>query len=126
MITDAMKAGVLTMRPFLPARDYALSQAFYRALGFEMAPLSPTLSVMRLGANEFLLQEFYVKDFAENLAMHMLVDDLDAWWRHIESLDLAQRFGVQAPRAPKLEPWGLRVAYVFDPAGVLWHFAART
>lgn len=126
MITDAMKAGVHTMRPFLPAKDYAQSQAFYEALGFEMAPLGPALCVMRLGVNEFLLQEFYVKDFAENLAMHMLVDDLDAWWRHIEEIDLAQRFGVQAPRAPKLEPWGLRVAYVFDPAGVLWHFAERT
>lgn len=126
MITDAMKAGVQTMRAFLPAKDFAESLAFYQALGFETAPLSPALSIVRMGAHEFLLQDFYVKDFAENLAMHMMVDDLDAWWGHIESLDLAQRFGVQAPRAPKAEPWGLRVAYVFDPAGVLWHFAART
>jgi len=126
MITDAMKADVQTMRAFLPAKDFAQSLAFYQALSFETAPLGPALSIVHMGAHEFFLQDFFVKDFAENLAMHMLVDDLDAWWRHIDSLDLAQRFGVQAPRAPKVEPWGLRVAYVFDPAGVLWHFAART
>jgi len=39
------------------------------------------------------------------------------------SADLAARYGVENPRAPKLEPWGLTVAYVFDPSGVLWHFA---
>lgn len=126
MITDAMKAGAQTMRVFLPAKDFAQSLGFYQALGFETAPLSPTLAIARMGAHEFLLQDFYVKEFAENLAMHMMVDDLDAWCGHIESLDLAQRFGVQAPRAPKAEPWGLRVAYIFDPAGVLWRFAART
>ena len=39
--------------------------------------------------------------------------------------DLAARFGVQAPKAPAMQPWGLRVAYVVDPSGVLWHFAQR-
>jgi uncharacterized glyoxalase superfamily protein PhnB len=24
-----------------------------------------------------------------------------------------------------VQPWGLKVAYVFDPAGVLWHVAER-
>jgi uncharacterized glyoxalase superfamily protein PhnB len=38
-------------------------------------------------------------------------------------LDLASRYGVQNPREPKWESWGLNVAYVFDPAGVLWHIA---
>jgi len=57
--------------------------------------------------------------------MHALVEDLDAWWAHIVSLDLAARYGAEAPRAPKRESWGLVVAYVFDPSGVLWHFAQR-
>jgi uncharacterized glyoxalase superfamily protein PhnB len=34
-------------------------------------------------------------------------------------------YGVEAPRAPKLESWGLNVAYVFDPSGVRWRFAER-
>jgi len=24
-----------------------------------------------------------------------------------------------------MQPWGLRVAYVYDPTGVLWHVAER-
>jgi uncharacterized glyoxalase superfamily protein PhnB len=24
-----------------------------------------------------------------------------------------------------MQPWGLRVAYLFDPAGLLWHVAQR-
>jgi uncharacterized glyoxalase superfamily protein PhnB len=57
--------------------------------------------------------------------MHLLVDDLDRWWQHIHSLSLDGRFGVGAPPPPKPEPWGLRVAYVWDPAGGLWHFASE-
>lgn len=55
--------------------------------------------------------------------MHVLVTDLKSWWEHIASLDLAGRYSVGAPRPPRLESWGLNVAYVYDPAGVLWHFA---
>ena len=55
--------------------------------------------------------------------MHLLVKNADAWWSRIAALDLARRYGVQAPAAPELQPWGLVVAYVFDPSGVLWHIA---
>jgi len=60
------------------------------------------------------------------MVMHVLVNDVQAWWRYIHSLDLANRFGVSPPSPPRVEPWGLTVAYVFDPAGVLWHFAEVT
>ena len=78
---------------------------------------------MRLGQYSFLLQNYFVEAWAGNCMMHVMVTDLDAWWTHIASLDLPSRYGVQSPRAPKLEPWGLNTAYVFDPSGVLWHFA---
>jgi uncharacterized glyoxalase superfamily protein PhnB len=51
--------------------------------------------------------------------------DLDAWWEHIETLNLSQSFGVPPPKPPALQPWGLTVAYVVDPSGVLWHIAER-
>jgi uncharacterized glyoxalase superfamily protein PhnB len=57
--------------------------------------------------------------------MQLMVDDLDAWWARIEALRLHREFGVSEPRPPKLQPWGLRVAYVVDPSGVLWHVAQR-
>jgi uncharacterized glyoxalase superfamily protein PhnB len=79
---------------------------------------------MHLGPHSFLLQDYYVEQWAANFMMHLFVDDLDAWWAHVTSLNMASRYGVRSPRAPKLESWGLNVAYVFDPTGVLWHIAA--
>lgn len=111
-------------RPFLPARDFDLSKLFYETLGFEKI-LDADVAIFRMGRGEFLLQSYYQKDWAENFMMQLMVDDLDAWWRHIQSLDLPGRFGVAPPKAPALQPWGLRIAYVTDPSGVLWHVAER-
>ena len=116
---------VLALRPFVPARDFERSKQFYADLGFRIEPLGDKLAEAHLSEHSFLLQDYYVEQWAGNFVMHMLVDDLDAWWAHIASLDLASRYGVQSPRAPKLESWGLVVAYVFDPCGVLWHIAKR-
>jgi len=124
---DKKRRTITALRPFIPAKNFAVSNTFYAALGFEPHPLGPQLAEMRLGEHSFLLrhQDYHVAESAGNFVMHVLVEDLDAWWRHIDTLDLASRFGVPEPRAPKLESWGLRVAYVIDPCGVLWHFAAR-
>jgi hypothetical protein len=117
---------VRAFRPFLPAKDYETSLRFYQALGFDTFVLGDTLAELSLGAHAFLLQGYYVKEWAENMVMHVLVNDVGAWWQHLTSLDLATRFDVAPPGAPKDEPWGLTVTYVFDPSGVLWHFAQET
>ena len=57
--------------------------------------------------------------------MQLMVDDLDLWWSHIESLDLPNRFGVPSPKPPAMQPWGLRIVCVVDPSGVLGHIAKR-
>jgi hypothetical protein len=116
--------GTEAARPFLPAKDFALSKAFYEALGFAKL-LDGDVVIFGIGATAFILQQRYVKEWAENCMMQMMVDDLDEWWSHIASLNLPNAFGVQSPRPPKMQPWGLRVAYLFDPAGVLWHVAQR-
>ena len=114
---------VKALRPFVPARSFEISKQFYADLGFKAEPLGEGLAEMHLGRHSFLLQDYYVEDWAANCMMHMLVDDVEGWWAHIASLDLASRYGVEPPRAPRRESWGLDVAYVFDPSGVLWHFA---
>lgn len=116
--------GTERMRPFVPAKDFALSKRFYEALGFEKV-LDGEVAIFNAGSGGFILQDFYQKNWAENSMIQLMVDDLDAWWAHIERLDLPATFGVQAPRAPAVQPWGLRTAYVFDPSGVLWHVAER-
>lgn len=117
-------SGTEMCRPFLPARDFGLSKRFYEALGFEKL-LDADVAIFRLGRGEFVLQNYYQKDWAENSMLQLIVDDLDAWWSYIHSLDLPGRFGVAAPKAPARQSWGMRVAYVFDPAGVLWHVVQK-
>ena len=120
---SALASSIVALRSFVPATDFAVSLRFYADLGFQAYPLGDKLASMHLGAFAFLLQDFRADNFAENYMMHLLVRDLGAWWAHIEGLELAKRYGVRAPIAPKLQPWGLVVAYVFDPAGVHWHIA---
>lgn len=113
--------SAIVARPFLPAKDFALSKAFYEVLGFAKSLDSEVAIFSCGGSGGFVLQNYYVKDWAENCMMQLMVEDLDAWWSHIASLDLVGRFGVAPPKPPMMQPWGLRVAYVYDPAGVLWH-----
>ena len=116
--------GTELARPFVPARDFALSKRFYEALGFRKL-LDGEVAIFGIGASSFLLQDFFQEDWAANFMMQLMVDDLDGWWAHIETLDLAATFGVTPPRPPAMQPWGLRVAYIVDPSGVLWHVAER-
>ncbi len=116
--------GTVLARPYVPAKDFEVSKRFYEPLGFEKL-LDAEVAIFRVGQGGFLLQRYYQKDWAENFMMQLMVDDLEAWWRHIQSLDPPGRFGVAAPNAPAMQPWGLRIAYVFDPSGVLWHVSQR-
>ena len=121
---SSIPTGSERVRPFLPTRDFELSKRFYEALGFEKV-LDGDVAIFNVGSGGFILQCPSDAGPTGNLMMQMMVDDLDAWWERIQSLQLASRFGVPAPRAPALQPWGLRIAYVVDPAGVLWHVAQR-
>lgn len=118
------RARTERMRAFLPAKDLAESRRFYEALGFEKV-LDGDVAIFNADSGGFILAPQAGESGGGNFMMQLMVDDLDAWWAHIESLDLAATFGVPAPRAPQQQPWGLRVAYVVDPSGVLWHFAQR-
>ncbi len=117
-------SGTELARPFLPTRDFEASKRFYETLGFKKV-LDDEVAIFSTGSGGFILQRLYSDAWAEMCMMQLMVDDLDAWWTHIEELDLPGKFGVAAPRAPAVQPWGLRVAYVIDPSGVLWHIAQR-
>ena len=116
---------VVAIRPFVPAKDFAVSQRFYGELGFAVRSLGPGIAEVSLGGFGFLLQDYWVEDWAGNFMMQLLVEDVDGWWERIAGLDLAARYGVREPKAPELQPWGLKVGYVVDPAGVLWHVAEQ-
>lgn len=123
-IMSGVPAGTEIVRAFLPTKDFDLSRHFYEALGF-VKVLDGEVAIFNAGSGGFILQRHFQKDWAANCMMQLMVDDLDAWWAHLESLELPGRFGVPPPKSPEMQPWGLRVAYVVDPAGVLWHVAQR-
>lgn len=107
------------VRPFVPSTDLDTSVAFYRMLGFTLGHRDDSVAIMDFDGAGILIQNYWVEQWAHNWMAQLIVPDLDAWWPRTEGL--AERFGVRAPKAPEMQPWGIRVGYVVDPAGVLWH-----
>jgi len=114
---------VLALRPFVPAKDFSLSKRFYQALGFRITMQDQTIAMLKCGGFSFILQNYYVKEFAENCVLQMMVRDADAWWEQNDPASLVPEFGIQPPRPPALQSWGMKVGFIFDPSGVLWHIA---
>jgi len=101
--------GTETARPFLPAKNFALSKAFYEKLGFQKL-LDGDVAIFAIGGSSFILQSYFDENLAGHYMMQLMVDNLDLWWEHIVCLDLPAEFGIEGPRPPALQPWGLRVA----------------
>ena len=116
---------VLNLMAFVPAEDFELSRRFYRDLGFRENWGDAQACQLELQGYRFLLQNFYVKDHAGNFMMHLMVEDADKWWEHIQNIGLKERYELSMVKPPELQPWGLRVLYLADPSGVLWHIADR-
>lgn len=115
--------GIKSLRTFVPAKDHGLSKRFYADLGFQVHDFGPALASVSLGEHGFLLQDYFVAEWANNFMMYLLVDDVGAWWERIAAADVVSRYGVRPQRPPTREPWGHDVAHVVDPSGVLWHIA---
>ena len=57
--------------------------------------------------------------------MGLAVEDADAWWEHIQRIELAKKYPGIKCKPPQMQPWGIRVLYLSDPTGVLWHITDR-
>jgi catechol 2,3-dioxygenase-like lactoylglutathione lyase family enzyme len=115
--------ATVEVKAFVPSRDFALSKQFYQDLGFVVAWSSDDLAYLRHGNSSFLLQNFYNKVHADNFMMHLLVEDVDAWWRHAQ--ETIVKYGVKTePLAER--PWGMRDFAICDPTGVLWRIGQNT
>jgi uncharacterized glyoxalase superfamily protein PhnB len=111
---------VVEVKAFVPAQDFARSMAFYQALGFTRASVFEDIAYFHCGESSFLLQDFYVREHAENFQMHLLVADVDAW--HDKAKAVAAEFGVAIGEVAT-RPWAMRDFTLFDPSGVLWRVA---
>ncbi|MBC7851428.1 MAG: glyoxalase [Chitinophagaceae bacterium] len=116
-----MKHNVISMRPFIGARDYDLSRAFYRDLGFEETVLDNQMSVFKTGSVAFYLQRAYVKDWIDNTMIFIEVDDVDRYWKELTELNFTTKYPTTKLSPIRDDSWG-RECFVHDPSGVLWHF----
>ena len=114
-----MNLATVEMKAFVPARDLSRSKAFYAALGFEIPWSSHDLAYVRFGSTSFLLQELFVPEHAANFMMHLLVENVDDWHRHVVASGVEQAFGARVG-TPEDRPWRIRDFTLTDAAGVLW------
>ena len=118
----------IELKAHLPAQDYEVSKQFYQDIGFTLCWSNEGLAYFHYGPHGshgkvgFLLQNFYVKEFAENLQMHLLVKDVDAWWADLHARRIPDKYAVRAD-PPEDRAWKMRDFILFDPSGVSWRIA---
>lgn len=107
----------------MPAKDFAVSKAFYEALGWSTIWTDDDgLALMELGGYRFMLQNYYVQQWAENSMLTIVVSDAAAWYQRVSTALAGDRFAGARADEPKVQDWGATVTYVWDPSGVLLHF----
>lgn len=111
------------LRPFIPAKDYALSRRFYAALGWTEGYADANLALLERGDMRFYLQAYYQKEWAENTMLHLTVDDAAAWHALAEQVLASGAFPGARVNPPAEQPYGALVTHLIDPSGVLLHFA---
>lgn len=117
--------NTVELKTFVPAKDFELSKRFCQDVGFTLASDSDGIAYFHHENASFLLQNFYVKEFAENFVMHLLVESVDAWWAKIQERKIPEKYGVKTI-PPAQRPWKMRDFVLLDPSGVLWRIAENT
>ncbi|MFN3667562.1 MAG: glyoxalase, partial [Sediminibacterium sp.] len=82
-----MSDKVLSIRPFIGAKNFERSREFYRDLGFEEMELEKNLCVYKLGNLSFYLQNAYVKDWIDNTMVFMEVADVESFYQELSQLN---------------------------------------
>jgi hypothetical protein len=116
-----MNQKVLSIRPFIGAKDFEISRSFYKDLGFREAILSRDMSVFKTEGAGFYLQNAAVKDWIDNTMVFIEVENVDQFWNELAALNLTTKYeNVRLTPVRKFD-WGSE-CYLHDPSGILWHF----
>lgn len=106
---------------YVPTEDFTISKTFYAALGFELTEGWGGTMDCRLGGAVFRLQNYYVKDWAENFMMKFDVDNVQVWYEHAKKVISEGDFG--NAKCEEIEIIGdTKILHVVDPCGVLLIF----
>lgn len=119
MKNEKLDLKVIELKSFVPAKDFDLSIKFYNDIGFSTVWNNDQLALLDYNGFKFLLQNFYLKDFAENFVMHLLVNNADDWWHKINGIVLDKGYNIHLT-SPENREWGLRDFIFSDLSGVMW------
>ncbi len=117
--------NTIELKAFVPASNFELSKQFYQNVGFTLASEYDGIAYLRFNDVSFLLQNYYVKELADNFMMHLLVENVDAWWSKIQEANIAEKYNVKILPIEQ-QPWGMRDFVLYDPSGVLWRIGENT
>jgi predicted lactoylglutathione lyase len=118
-----MNLNVTDIKPFIPAKDFELSQSFYQELGWISTWSDDDIAVMANSEHRFYLQNYYVKKWADNSMLYIGVESAQDWYEKVNGMVVGGSYPRIKVRRPKQESYGALVTYVWDPSGVLLHFA---
>jgi hypothetical protein len=117
-----MSLEIKSMNVYVPAKDFELSKRFYTALGFTLTEGWAGSFDCRLGNALFRLQNYYVKDWANNFMMQFDVDDANEWYEHVKTIIESGEFGDARVMLPEAVTEDTIITHVVDPTGVLLIF----
>lgn len=115
----------IDIKMFVPALNFAQSLGFYEALGWtiKFRADDDSLAELELAGCRFFLQNYYNKEWADNFMIHITVDDVQAWFEHAAKVIASGEYNHARLWEPKEQDYGALVTFVWDPSGVLLHFA---
>jgi hypothetical protein len=110
---------IIEIKAFVPARDFSVSLAFYSDLGFEVRSNAGGIAYLSCDGCSFLLQEFYEQAHAQCFQMHILVNDVEAWYAKVCKAKLVEKYHVRLTPI-KTQTYFMRDFSLPDPSGVCW------
>lgn len=116
-----MSLSINDFKVYMPAKDFEQSKRFYAALGFAMSEGWGGTADFELNGKRFRLQDYYVKDWAENFMVVIGVDDVEGWHKRAQQIVDSGGFANVRIKPPEAVD-GSRVLHVVDPSGVLLVF----
>lgn len=107
------------LKPYVPSKDFEESKQFYRDLGFQLTEAWGGNFDCTLGGATFRLQNFYLKDWADNFMLQFGVEDAKAWYEHVKPIVDSGRYKNVRVSEPESIGDTTIITHVWDPCGVL-------
>jgi len=112
---------VHSIEPFVPSgSNFEGSLAFFQAIGFELRFNQHGYAGFQKDGCKFILQDYNVKEFAENFMLSVRIDDVARFREEVLEKKLPEKFGIRIGGITQ-QPYGKEVN-IIDLAGVCWHF----